>query len=74
MDPKAEGVSDYALQRDTWQTVLTRFNSNPILQEHIGLLLVARKQDLLDVDQYARPEQPEHVEPQHALRAYMDEQ
>jgi hypothetical protein len=25
--PKAEGVSDYALQRDTWQTVVSRFNS-----------------------------------------------
>jgi hypothetical protein len=43
-----------------------------ILQEHIGSLL-ARKQSFLDLDQDERPEQPEHVDPQHTLRAYMDD-
>ncbi len=38
--PEEEGVSAYALQRGTWQTVLNRFNADPILQEHIGSLLL----------------------------------
>jgi hypothetical protein len=68
-----EGVSAYALQRGTWWTVLNRFNANPILQEHIESLL-ARKQSFLDLDQDERLEQPVHVDPQHTLRAYMDDQ
>ncbi len=71
--PEKEGVSAYALQHGTWQTVLNRFNADPILQEHIGSLL-ARKQSFLDLDQDERAEQPEHVDPQHTLRAYMDDQ
>jgi hypothetical protein len=35
---------------------------------------LARKQSFLDLDQDERPEQPEHVDPQHTLRAYMDDQ
>jgi hypothetical protein len=53
--------------------VLNRFNADPILQEHIGSLL-ARKQSLLDLDQDERPEQLEQVDPQHTLRAYMNDQ
>ncbi len=64
---------DYALQHETWQAVLTRFNVDIRLQERIRLLR-AREQDFLVLDQYARPVQPEHVDPQHTLRAYMDDQ
>ncbi len=73
VNPRTEGFADYALQHETWQAVLTRFNLDLSLQERISLLL-ARKQDFLALDQYARPVQPEHVDPQHALRAYMDDQ
>ncbi len=73
VNPVTEGFSDYALQHETWQAVLTRFNLDMSLQERIRLLR-AREQDFLVVDQYARPAQPEHVDPQHTLRAYMDDQ
>ncbi len=53
--------------------MLKRFNSDLTLKARIESLL-ERQQDLLDLNQYERPEQPEHVDPQHTLRAYMDDQ
>jgi hypothetical protein len=77
VDPQAEGVSAYALQQGTWEAVLERFNANHDLQGRIRALL-AQRQDFLGLDKDTspdeRPEQPEYVDPQRTLRAYMDEQ
>jgi len=77
VDPKVEGVSAYALQQGTWEAVLERFNANHDLQGRIRALL-AQKRDFLALDQDtgpdARTEQPEYVDPQSSLRAYMDDQ
>ncbi len=56
--PEEEGVSAYALQRGTWQTVLNRFKRGP---HPAGAHRVAspgelaRKQSFLDLDQDERP-------------------
>jgi hypothetical protein len=60
VNPVTEGFSDYALQHETWQAVLTDIS----LQERIRLLR-AREREFLVLDQYARPVQLEHVDPQH---------
>ncbi len=75
--PRADGVSDYALQQGTLEEVFARFNADHNLQRRNRNLL-AQKQDFLRLDRDTGPDsrsvQPEHVETQSTLRAYMDDQ